>query len=110
MKLDDVPFGATDWRKLETSTHPGETGSATARTRQWGDVQVRLVDYSPNYPADHWCDKGHILLVIAGSLVIEHQGGRKFALSSGMSWHVADGGGPPHRVLCQKGATVFIVD
>ena len=43
--------------------HAGTTGVATWRTRQFGPVRVRMVDYSPNYLADHWCQKGHFLLV-----------------------------------------------
>jgi hypothetical protein len=89
---------------------PGATGTATARTRRFGDTQLRLVDYSAGYLADHWCDKGHVLLVVAGSLVIEHQDGRRYDLTAGMSWHVADDGAAAHRVVCEKGATVFIVD
>jgi hypothetical protein len=110
MRLKDLPLGTTDWSTLPASTHPGETGAATARTRQMGDVQVRLIDYSSGYLADHWCAKGHILLVVAGALEIEHRDGPRFALMAGMSWHAADDDGPPHRVVCREGARVFIVD
>jgi hypothetical protein len=51
-----------------------------------------------------------VIHVLAGDLVIEHEDGRRFALSAGMSWHAPDDTGPPHRVLCEHGATVFIVD
>ena len=90
--------------------HAGETGSATARSRDVGGVQLRIVQYGAGYRADHWCAKGHIVHVIAGDLVIEHRDGRRFALGPGMSWHAPDDAGPPHRVLCDRGATVFIVD
>jgi len=66
--------------------------------------------YGAGYRADHWCAKGHIVHVIAGDLVIEHRDGRRFALGPGMSWHAPDDAGPRHRVLCETGATVFIVD
>jgi hypothetical protein len=49
-------------------------------------------------------------LLIAGDLTIEHQDGRRYALTSGMSYHVADDDGPPHRALSENGATVFVVD
>jgi len=110
MKLEGMTLGATDWSTLPVTVHPGTTGSATARTRQLGDIQLRLVDYGAGYLADHWCAKGHILFVVAGSLVIEHQDGSRCALSPGTSWHAGDGDGPPHRVVCDTGATVFIVD
>jgi hypothetical protein len=88
----------------------GESGTATARTRQLSEIRARLVEYSAGYVADHWCPKGHIIYVVAGNLIIEHQDGRRFSLAPGMSYHVADDDGPPHRALSDEGATVFVVD
>jgi hypothetical protein len=110
MKLENVCLGAVDWSQVPAVVQAGETGRATARARVLGDIQVRLVEYGAGYRADHWCAKGHIVHVIAGDLVIEHRDGRRFALRPGMSWHAPDDTGPPHRVLCDRGATVFIVD
>ena len=110
MKLENVGLGAVDWSQVPAVVQAGETGTATARARALGDIQVRLVDYGAGYRADHWCAKGHIVHVIAGDLVIEHRDGTRFALGPGMSWHAPDDAGPPHRVLCDHGATVFIVD
>ena len=110
MKLDGLPIGAVDWRQVPAVGHAGETGSATARSRDVGGVQLRIVQYGAGYRADHWCAKGHIVHVLAGELTIEHDDGRRFELSAGMSWHAPDATGPPHRVLCEAGATVFIVD
>jgi uncharacterized cupin superfamily protein len=110
MKLDALPIGAVDWRQIPAVGHAGETGSATARTRDLGGVKLRVVQYGAGYRADHWCAKGHIVHVLAGDLTIEHDDGRRFALAAGMSWHAPDDDGPPHRVVCAAGATVFIVD
>jgi hypothetical protein len=110
MKLDGVPIGAVDWRQVPTITQAGETGSATARSRDLGGVQLRIVEYGAGYRADHWCAKGHVVHVLAGELVIEHDVCGRFSLGAGMSWHVPDDSGPPHRVVCATGATVFIVD
>jgi hypothetical protein len=110
MKLGNVELGAVDWTQVPAVVAAGESGIATARARALGDIQVRLVDYGPGYRADHWCAKGHIVHVIAGELEIEHRDGRRFALAAGMSWHAPDDRGPPHRVVCARGATVFIVD
>jgi hypothetical protein len=62
------------------------------------------------FRADHWCAKGHIDYVISGSLVIEYEDKTRTALSEGMNWHAPDDARPPHRVLCEAGATVFIVE
>ena len=110
MNLDNLPAGITDWSQLDASVHPGESGAATMRVHRLGDIQLRLVVYSANYVADHWCHKGHIVFVVAGQLTIEHQHGPSYTLARGTSYHVGDDDGPPHRVLSENGATVFIVD
>ena len=109
MKLSNIPFGVTDWSEVESTEHPGTSGKATWRTRQFGDIRVRLVEYSPGYVADHWCQKGHILFCIGGELHTELKDGRKFTLGPGMSYQVADGA-EAHRSSTRVGAQLFIVD
>ena len=109
MILRDIPFGTTDWTTVEPTSHAGEVGTATWRTQHFGGIRVRMVDYSAGYVADHWCEKGHILLVLRGELVTELQDGRRFLLTPGMSYQVADGDAP-HRSISHTGATLFIVD
>src|SRR5580698_1626455 len=109
MNFNDFPAGVTDWSQVPESVNPGESGTATVRSRQLGDIQLRLVVYSSNYVANHWCRKGHIVFVVAGQLSIEHQDGITYTLMPGTSYHVADDG-TPHRVSSESGATIFIVD
>ena len=77
MELPTLPFTITDWDKVEPVTYPGETGEAVWRTFNMGEIRVRVVDYSPGYLADHWCDKGHILYVLEGELTSELKDGRR---------------------------------
>lgn len=109
MQLSDIPFGVTDWAAVEPTEHPGETGRALWRTRQLGDLRVRMVEYSAGYRADHWCAKGHIVLCVEGELKTELEDGRVFILHPGMSYQVADGA-EPHRSYTETGAKLFIVD
>ena len=109
MILSEIPFGTTDWSAVEATEHAGESGMARWRTRQFGSVRVRMVEYSAGYRADHWCSKGHILLCLAGDLETELAVGRRFRLTPGMSYQVADNA-EPHRSRSQSGATLFIVD
>jgi len=109
MRITDFPFGTTDWTNVEPTTHPGETGTAIWRTRHFGTIRVRRVDYTPGYLADHWCVKGHILFCIEGELHTELQDGRIFVLKPGMSYQVADDA-EPHRSSAPDGAKLFIVD
>lgn len=109
MKIQDVPFCTINWSAIATTTHKGITGEASWRTYEMGNIRVRMVVYSPGYFADHWCSRGHVLLVLEGELVTELSDGRKFHLTSGMSYQVADDTNP-HRSYTKEGATLFIVD
>ena len=109
MQMTDIPFGTTDWLKIEPTEHKGETGTAYWRTQQFGTLRVRMVEYTPGYLADHWCMKGHILLCLEGELITELKDGRKFKLTPGMSYQVADSE-DLHRSFTETGARLFIVD
>lgn len=109
MILSEIPFGTTDWSAVESTEYAGESGTARWRTRQFGTIRVRMVEYSAGYSADHWCSKGHILLCLAGELETELADGRRFRLTPGMSYQVADNA-EPHRSRSHSGATLFIVD
>ncbi|ANJ91554.1 hypothetical protein HL670_03027 [Serratia plymuthica] len=109
MKITDLPFGITDWQDIAATEHPGITGMAYWRTRRFGDLRVRMVEYTADYLADHWCTKGHILLCLSGELHTELADGRRFVLLPGMSYQVADDA-EPHRSSTQGGAQLFIVD
>ena len=109
MKIADLPFGTTDWSSIDRTEHKGEVGTAYWRTRNFGDVRVRMVEYTPGYLADHWCVKGHFLLCLEGELCTELKDGRIFVLSPGMSYQVADSA-EPHRSSTKSGAKLFIVD
>ena len=109
MQISDLPFGITDWTAVEPTEHAGETGFALWRTKQFGPIRVRMVEYSPGYRADHWCEKGHILLCVAGSMETELRDGRRFELRAGISYQVADHA-EAHRSYSAEGAMLFIVD
>ena len=109
MKMSDISFGLTDWQEVEVTEHKGETGMAYWRTRQFGGIRVRMVEYTPGYRADHWCEKGHILLCLEGQMVTELADGRQFVLTPGVSYQVADGA-EPHRSYTEVGVKLFIVD
>jgi len=109
MQITDLPFSTTDWDAVERTEHKGDAGKAFWRTRKFGDVRVRMVEYTPGYIADHWCQKGHFLLCLEGQLDTELEDGRRFTLKPGMSYQVADQA-EPHRSSTQSGAKLFIVD
>ena len=109
MNIVNIPFGITNWAEIPTTRHTGDQGYALWRTQQFDTIRVRMVEYSENYLADHWCSKGHILLCLEGELHTELDDGRSFTLTAGMSYQVADQA-EAHRPSTSKGAKLFIVD
>ncbi len=107
--MNIIPFHTTQWNELPATRIPGETGFALQRTQQYGDLRVRLVEYSPNYKADHWCSRGHILFCVDGEMDTEFQDGSVAHLSAGTSYQVTDRASV-HRSTTRTGARLFIVD
>ena len=70
---------------------------------------MRMIEFSADYSADHWCAKGHVVFVLEGSLTSVLEDGQSFSTSVGNSFQVGDGAGR-HRVYTHSGAKVFIVD
>ncbi|MDD1793784.1 DHCW motif cupin fold protein [Enterovibrio sp. ZSDZ42] len=109
MEMKDLPFGTTDWEAITPTEHTGETGVAYWRTQHFGDLRVRIVEYSAGYLADHWCSKGHILFCLSGELTTELEDGSIHVLKPGMSYQVADNA-EAHRSSTEVGAKLFVVD
>jgi hypothetical protein len=109
MRIENVPFMTTDWSGVPATEHPGATGMALWRSIEVGNIRVRIVEYSADYLADHWCRRGHVLFVLEGELVTELEDGRSVTLTRGMSYQVADDD-VPHRSRTQTGAKLFVVD
>lgn len=104
-----ILFETTDWEAVPAVSHKGEKGFALWRTVQYGGLRIRLVEYSPEYLADHWCKKGHILFCLEGELITELSNGECFTLTQNMSYQVTDNLSS-HRSRTKIGAKLFIVD
>jgi quercetin dioxygenase-like cupin family protein len=109
MKIKDVPFSVIDWDNVETEEHAGVTGKAFWKVFKKVNIRVRMVEYTPGYFADHWCKKGHIILVLEGEMTTELKDGRKFITKKGCSYQVDDYDGE-HRTHTETGVKLFIVD
>lgn len=109
MKMNGFAFATTDWTAVTPTEHAGESGVALWRTQQFGEIRVRMVEYSVGYKADHWCTKGHVILCLEGVLETEIADGRRFTLKAGESYQTPDGE-PGHRSSTRTGARLFIVD
>jgi mannose-6-phosphate isomerase class I len=104
-----IPFHITDWHQIPVTEHHGEKGVATWRTINYNDLRIRLVEYSPGYLANHWCEKGHVIFCLEGSMTTDLNNGQSFELKAGMSYEVSDNMSS-HRSFTSEGAKLFIVD
>jgi len=109
MPIKDAVFATIDWGRVARTEHPGESGMAWWRTVETGNVRVREVEYSAGYLADHWCERGHVVLVIDGELVTELASGESHVLRPGQGYVVGDGK-MGHRSRTSGGARILIVD
>lgn len=110
MKIPAFPYTEIDWSAQPATEYPGETGRAIWRTLQVGELRVRMVEYSPGYRADHWCARGHVILVVEGEMISELKDGRRSLLKAGMGYVASDDEQNPHRSEAATGCKLFIVD
>lgn len=104
-----IPFEIIDWSQLPTITVNGTTGTANMRTVQHDGLRIRMVEYSADYLADHWCQLGHLVFVLEGELMNEHEDGTVNVLQAGMSYHVSDGLSS-HRSRTSGPVKMIVVD
>jgi hypothetical protein len=107
--MPHINFQTIDWTNIEKTEHQGETGVAYWQTKQFEGLRVRIVEYSPNYLADHWCEKGHIVQCLPGEFVSELANGETFTLSKGMTYIVSDELSS-HRSVSANGVKLLIID
>ena len=109
MDKSNIPFQTIDWSKIEKTEHKGESGIAYWQTVQFEGLRIRIVEYSPGYVADHWCEKGHIVYCLEGEVINELKEGAKSKLKPGISYVVSDDLST-HRSVTEKGVKLLIID
>ncbi len=104
-----IPFSTFNWANVEKIEHKGETGTSIWQTIQLDNLRIRIVEYSKNYLADHWCQKGHIVHCLEGEFISELDNGDKFIMTKGMTYVVSDERST-HRSLSTVGVKLLIID
>jgi quercetin dioxygenase-like cupin family protein len=104
-----IPFQTIDWATIPKTEYPGDTGKAWWQTILFPGLRIRLVEYSPGYFANHWCEKGHVVYCIAGEFVSELNDGQTFFLQEGMTYVVSDNLSS-HRSRTDSGVKLLIID
>ena len=107
--MSNIPFQTINWSTIEKIEHVGETGTSFWQTFELDGLRIRIVEYTPNYFANHWCEKGHIVYCLEGEFISELNTGEKFLLSKGMSYIVSDNLSS-HRSQSLTGVKLLIID
>ncbi|MBK9254619.1 MAG: DHCW motif cupin fold protein [Saprospiraceae bacterium] len=107
--MTNIPFQTIDWTSIEKIEYEGENGVAIWKTIQFEGLRIRMVEYSANYLADHWCQKGHIVHCLEGEFVSELKTGEKFKMAKGDTFVVSDELSS-HRSFSEHGVKLFIID
>jgi len=107
--MNNILFNSINWTSVEKTEHKGETGIAYWQTLQFDNIRIRIVEYSENYFADHWCKKGHIVHCLEGEFISELRSGEKLVLTQGMSYIVSDDLSS-HRSISKNGVKLLIID
>ena len=107
--MSNIPFQTIDWTSIERIEYKGETGLAFWQTIQFAGLRIRLVEYSNDYLADHWCQKGHIVHCLEGEFISELKTGEKIKLTKGETYIVSDELSS-HRSISEKGVKLLIID
>ena len=107
--MNPIPFQTLNWSNIEKVEYKGETGTSYWQTIQLEELRIRLVEYSANYLADHWCAKGHIVHCLEGEFISELSTGECSTLSQGTSYVVSNNQSS-HRSISKNGAKLLIID
>ncbi len=105
----NIPFQTINWDSIEKVEYKGETGVATWQTVQFYGLRIRIVTYSNDYLADHWCKKGHIVYCLEGEFISELSTGEKIKLTKGETYIVSDDLSA-HRSYAEKTVKLLIID
>jgi hypothetical protein len=109
MDRQEIPFQTVDWDAIPKIEYPGETGAAFWQTVELGGLRIRIVEYSADYLADHWCKKGHIVHCLEGEFITEQENGDAIVLKKGMTYIVSDEMSS-HRSISEDGVRLLIID
>ena len=110
MKIQETLFRNIDWTMINPIEHKGEKGTSFWRTVESQNIRVRVVEYTSGFKSNHFCSKGHIILVLEGTLSLEFTNGRTFTIDKGMSFLVGDSEKYSHLAFTENGAKFFIID
>jgi len=83
-----IDFDTLEWQ----STLPG----ARFKVHREGSRQIRLVEFTAEFVEPHWCEKGHVGVVLDGALEIDLRG-RMISFPRGSGIFIPAGAASAHK-------------
>jgi hypothetical protein len=107
--MPKINFQEINWENVPKVEYLGETGISIWQTIQYEGLRIRLVEYSKDFIADHWCEKGHIVHCINGEFECELKGKDTIIIKEGMSFIVSDNLSS-HKAISKNGSKILIIN
>jgi len=107
--MSNIPFQSINWELIEKVETNGTSGFTLSQTATFGELTIRLVEFSKGYLADHWCQKGHIVHCLEGEFITELSTGENIKLVKDQSFIVSDNLSS-HRSFSKNGVKLLIID
>ena len=107
--MSNIPFQSINWESIEKVESKGASGFSISQTAKFGELKIRLVEFSKGYLADHWCQKVHIVHCLEGEFITELSIGENIKLVKNQSFIVSDELSS-HRSFSVNGVKMLIID
>lgn len=75
-----------------------------------GSVVLRLVEFSPPFAEDGWCEKGHAGYVVSGGFTLEMRSGCSTDFVAGDGLAIPDGAAGAHRAMVDRPVVLFLIE
>lgn len=98
-----------DWEKIPNQKLIGTTGYVLSKKIEIQNLNIRQLIFSRDYEADHWCEKGHIIYVISGELIIEFSDGSRTIIPRENSLILGDSISS-HKAKTEMETKILIID
>lgn len=109
MNINSLTTQIIDWDSIPVNELPGTTGKSLYKEIISGGYRIRRAEYLAGYSSAEWCDKGHIIYCIKGTLTLNFKNREADVLTEGNS--IILGADDHHTASTgSESAIIFIVD
>jgi len=96
-------------RKIKFNEFPlMENVGVKSKTYSGEDYKIRIVEFTDHYIEEDWCKKGHVGLVLEGSMKIEFED-ETLLFEKGDGIYIESSGIDKHKTIIEEGGRVKLV-